>query len=124
MTPDQIITDIARKVYNEFGGGYTETIYEEAVAVELRDANIDYRIQPVVEVMYRGHKVGEQRLDFVLVSGKVVVELKAVANVSKNNRAQLRAYCRTINADRGVLINFPPEGDDITVENVLQEDYT
>ena len=113
---DQIpaIEEAARNVYAALRGGYNERVYEEAMAVEFRRHGIPYEVSRTVEIFYDGHKVGEHELDFTCTAGEVVVELKALASISKANEAQLRAYLRTTGHSRGILINFPldkPEPD-------------
>lgn len=52
-----------------------------------------------------------RQLDYAIVATGRVVELKAVSAISKMHRAQLAAYLRTTGVDRGLILNFPPEGD-------------
>lgn len=114
-----MIHSMSAEVYEILGGGYNESVYEEAMAVEFRAAGVDYRKQPTVEVMYKGHKVGEQDLDFccVLADG-IVTELKAVSSISKGHIAQLRAYMRTTGRDEGLIVNFPPDAEEPQYQQV------
>ena len=77
-------------------------------AVEFRRHGIPYEVSRTVEIFYEGQEVGEHELDFTCTAGEVVVELKALASISKTNEAQLRAYLRTTGRTHGLLINFPP----------------
>ena len=104
----ETIEKAARDVYAALKGGYNERVYEEAMAVEFRRNGIPYEVSRTVEIFYDGQKVGEHELDFTCTAGEVVVELKALASVSKATEAQLRAYLRTTGKRRGILINFPP----------------
>ena len=74
-------------------------------------------IEHTREVFYRGQRVGEHKLDF-LVLDDVVIELKSVDKVSKAMRAQLGAYLRNMNIKSGLLVNFPNEGDEPTIEPI------
>ncbi len=105
------IQEAAQEVYTELGAGYIESIYEEAMAVELRKRDIAYEIERTTEVFYKGAKVGEHKLDFV-VADQVVVELKAGASISKSHIAQLGSYMKTLRIPHGLLINFPYPGKD------------
>ena len=112
MTPEDAIERVqglATDIYATLRGGYNESVYEEAMAVEFRAAGIPYDVQQTAEVMYKEHKVGEQALDFIVRVGGVVVELKAASALSKAHRAQLRAYLRTTGGDVGLLVNFSPD---------------
>ena len=100
------ILKLSNKVYETLQEGYNESVYEEALAVELRRNKIKYSVERNVEVMYENERVGIDRLDF-LVEEKLVVELKAAASISKGNKAQLAAYLRVLKLKDGLLINFP-----------------
>lgn len=104
----ELIKELVCRIYATLGGGYSESVYEEAMAVELRESKIPYSVQPTVEVFYNGHKVGEQVLDFLLHLGDFVVELKATASISKVHVAQLAAYMRTTGNHEGMVVSFPP----------------
>jgi len=72
----QEVKSFAKEIYKELGAGYDESIYEEAMAIELRQRKIPYEVERNTEIFYKGIKVGIHRLDFIL-DGKLVVELKA-----------------------------------------------
>ena len=112
------IEEAANEVYAELGCGREEKIYEEAFAVEFRERLIPYARQEMVEVMYKGHKVGTGVADFV-VDRHVVVELKAAASISKSHRSQARAYMRSLGLPDGLIVNLPyPQADAAEVEIV------
>ena len=67
----------AIEVHRNLGPGFLETVYEEAVCVELRLRNIPFARQIAFSVDYKGHAVGMSRLD-LLVDERLPVELKAV----------------------------------------------
>jgi GxxExxY protein len=58
--------------------------------------------------MYKGHSLGEQRIDLI-VEDAVIVELKAVDQMMPVYEAQLLSYLRLTNAKLGLLINFNVE---------------
>jgi GxxExxY protein len=72
-----VVIGAAIAVHKELGPGYDEQTYENALAIEFGVRGIRFERQYPVTIFYRGQKVGERRLDF-LVEGTVVVELKAV----------------------------------------------
>ena len=69
------IIGAAITVHKELGPGFLESVYEEALALELSHQGIDYERQKAVGILYRNRLVGEHRLDF-LVEKSVVVELR------------------------------------------------
>ena len=100
------IDELAREIYAELGEGNRESVYEAAMAVEFREQGIPYAIENNVEVLYKGHCVGTQRLDFV-VDGSLAIELQAAASLTKAHVAQTRAYMRTAAFEKAMIINFP-----------------
>src|SRR5262245_15362933 len=67
----------ALEVHRTLGPGFLESVYEEALGVELRLLGIPFVRQPTIPVAYKGQLVGESRLD-LLVADKLIVELKSV----------------------------------------------
>ena len=92
-------------VHRELGPGFLEAAYEEAMSIEMRLRGIPHVRQPLVELQYKGHPIGEQRLDF-LVGGQLIVELKAVDALLPVHMAQVISYLRATGHRLGLLINF------------------
>ena len=95
----------AIEVHRELGPGFLESIYEEALCAELRLRSIEHERQSLVKVAYKGHAIGDLRLD-LLVRRKLVVELKAVEALLPVHSAQVIAYLRATGLHLGLLINF------------------
>jgi len=95
----------AIEVHSLLGPGFLENAYEEALAIELDTRGIRHARQHLVLVEYKGTVVGEYRLDF-LVEGTLVVELKAVSELTNIHRAQLRAYLAATRHELGLILNF------------------
>ena len=101
---EQII-GTAMRVHDEPGPGFLESIYEEALAVELRFRGLTFERQRAVPLFYRNYPIGEHRLD-LLVEAKVVVELKAVSTLENIHFAIVRSYLKALGLKDGLLINF------------------
>jgi GxxExxY protein len=71
-------------VHKQLGPGFLESIYEEALAIELDHLRIPFERQKPVQIFYRNRVLGEHRLDF-LVAKRVVVELKAIQALERNS---------------------------------------
>jgi GxxExxY protein len=95
----------AIEVHRLLGPGFRESIYEEAMRVELGVRGMAFRQQVPVAVYYKGHKVGQGQLDLV-VADAIVVELKAVDAIAEIHRIQLLSYLRATGCRVGLLINF------------------
>ncbi len=110
--PDELLDDLARvvvdaamEVHRELGPGFIENVYEEALAVELRLRNVEFERQKSVAVSYKGHPVGEGRVD-LLVGGVMIVELKAVEKLLPAHKAQVISYLKARGSALALLINF------------------
>jgi GxxExxY protein len=99
------IIGAAIEVHRLLGPGLLESIYEEALCVELRLREISFRRQVEVDVDYKGHIIKGQRID-LLVAGEVIVELKAVAHLPEVAVAQTLSYLKVTGLKRALLINF------------------
>ncbi len=95
----------AIRVHIELGPGFLESLYEEALAIELRELGIEFQRQKPVPVFYRAQPIGEHRID-LLVEGAVVLELKATATLEKVHFAILRSYLKALGLSDGLLFNF------------------
>lgn len=100
------IRGAAMEVYNHFGPGLLESIYEKALIVELQSRDIKVESQVPVEVSYKGHIIcPDYRLD-LLVDDLVILELKSVQELLPIHYKQLRSYLILMDKPLGWLINF------------------
>ena len=99
------IIEACMEVHKILGPGFTEKIYEEAVIREIAQRSISFERQKLIEVSFKGDKIGEFRLDIV-VDNKIILELKAVAELNSTFEAQLFSYLKATNLKLGILINF------------------
>lgn len=99
------VISAAITVHRTLGPGFLETVYEEALCVELDQLGIPYERQKIVEVFYRGKKVGEHRMD-LLVAGAVIVELKATKALEDIFFSIVRSYMTAIGTESALLFNF------------------
>lgn len=99
------IIGAAIEVHRILGPGLLESIYEEALCVELALREISCQRQVEVDVHYKGRTIKGQRID-LLVDRQVVVELKAVSNLPDVATAQVLSYLKATGLKRGLLVNF------------------
>ncbi len=95
----------AIEVHRTLGPGFLESVYEQALSVELGLRDIPFERQYKIEVDYKGVSIGEQRLD-LLVDKCLIIELKAVEELEPVHQAQLISYLKATNLKLGLLINF------------------
>lgn len=99
------IIGCAYRVANELGSGFLEKVYENALALELREPGLKVEQQVRRAVRYRGCVVGEFVADLV-VEGVVIVELKAIESLDPIHSAQCINYLAATGMPACLLINF------------------
>lgn len=93
------------KVHSTLGNGFQEIIYQRALAIEMKNQNLEFARELEIPIYYQGIEVGRRRVDF-LVQDKILVELKAVAQLEKIHLAQGLNYLEAFKLEIGLLINF------------------
>jgi GxxExxY protein len=99
------VLDAAFAVHRQLGPGFLEKFYEEALCIELAARGVPFVRQKPIPVYYREHLLGKQRLD-LLVADQVIVEVKAVDELSPVFEAQVISYLTATGLRLGYLINF------------------
>jgi len=100
------IVDSALQVHRELGPGLLENAYLSCLDYELRQRGLQVECQRPLALEYQGAKMGiAYRLD-LLVNGCVVVELKAVRELTPLHEAQLLSYLKLGSFKLGYLLNF------------------
>jgi GxxExxY protein len=94
--------------YNVLGFGFLETVYRRSMGVELRSMGLPVAEEVPVETTYKGVCVGTYRLD-LLVSSRVIVEVKATSVLGPTDKRQLLNYLRASEVEVGLLLHFGPE---------------
>ena len=92
-------------MHRHLGPGFSEAVYEEALAIEFRLRAIPFARQYPLRVSYKGYEVGEGRADFV-VGESLVVEVKAVRQLMGAHSAQVISYLKAGSFHLGLLLNF------------------
>lgn len=93
------------KVYNSLGHGFIESIYHNAMLLELVADGLTVETQKPIAVYYEGRVVGTFSADIV-VEGRVILELKAKDSIHSSHEAQLINYLRATDIEIGLLLNF------------------
>jgi len=100
------IIGAAIEVHKILGPGLLENIYEECLCVELEIRKIQFERQKELPIKYKETKLNcIYRID-LLVSNKVIVELKACESLQPIHEAQLLTYLKLSGIKLGLLINF------------------
>ncbi len=100
-----LVIGAAIEVHRHLGPGYLESLYEEALGIELSERRINFRRQHPAPVMYKRKPVGEGKIG-MFVADRLVVELKAVEMLTPVHKAQVISYLKATKLKLGLLINF------------------
>ncbi len=116
----------SKDVYEELGSGWSESVYQQALEVALREKGIDYEDQRVLPISFHNHFVGEGIPDLIIWTkvGKkriaVVIDLKWASSVKEDHRWQVKRYIRELKKqlrpnegvfNTGYVINFTKTSD-------------
>jgi len=101
----QKIIGCTMKVHQKMRNGYVEQIYQRCLAIEFSRMNIPFRQEAELPIYYEDIQVGRRRVDF-LIEEKIIVELKALSELTNQHLAQALNYLETQRLEIGLLINF------------------
>lgn len=93
------------RVHNALGSGFPEKIYQRALEIEFEHAKLRFARELARPIFYKDVHIGTRRVDF-LVNERIVVELKAVAQLEEAHLAQALNYLEAFKLEIGLLINF------------------
>jgi GxxExxY protein len=105
-------------VYREMGCGFLEAAYQECLAKELSKRHIPFVAHRELKLTYKGQSLQQSYiLDFVCYES-IVVELKVLASITKQHKAQMLNYLKVSGMHVGLLANFGSHPK-ATVERIL-----
>jgi GxxExxY protein len=102
---DQVIA-AAIQVHKTLGPGLFESIYEQSLALELRELGLSVSQQQEIPVKYREHDLGIGFRADIIVNDCLLLELKSVEKLNEKHVAQIIGYLKLLGFKRGYLLNF------------------
>lgn len=99
------IINLANTVWDTLGPGLSESVYHNALEVELRLQNISYQTETIVPILYKEHTIGNVRTDLI-IEHQLIIELKSILKLTEESKIQIHLYSTMLNLP-GILINFP-----------------
>jgi GxxExxY protein len=102
------VIGFAMKVHRTLGAGFLESVYHNAMLVELKKAGLAFETEKSLDVIYDGIVVGKFSAD-LLVNNELIVELKAVQALNSAHEVQTVNYLTATGIDLGLLLNFGAE---------------
>ena len=100
-----VVIGAAIEVHRHLGPGFVESIYEQALCYELMERKVPFERQKEIAVPYKRAVLTGQRLD-LLVDARLILELKAVAQILPIHEAQIMSYLKALNLRAGLILNF------------------
>ena len=94
------------EVYREKGAGFLESVYQECLELEMRQEDIPFVSQPKLELDYKGQKLKSEFQPDMICFGKIILELKAIRELTDEHRSQVHNNLRATGHRLGMLVNF------------------
>ena len=104
-----IVVDRAVKLHRSLGPGLLETVYEAVLVRELERAGLSVQRQVSVPINFDGLVFDEGFRADIIVSNKVILELKSIENILPVHKKQLLTYLKLTGLKLGYLLNFGDE---------------
>jgi GxxExxY protein len=102
------VIGIAMEVHRTLGPGFVESVYENALLVELTASRLAFESQKALKVTYKNQCVGDFVAD-IIVDKALIIELKSVQSLLPIHEVQLVNYLTATGIEEGVLLNFGSE---------------
>ena len=96
----------AFEVYNQLGYGMAEEVYQQCLEIECELRQIPWQSRPEITLAYKGRWIDKRYFPDLFVYDAIVVELKAVKELTLEHEAQLFNYMRIARQSVGYLLNF------------------
>lgn len=110
MTMEELthrVIGMAMDIHRELGPGFVESVYHRALEIELGNAGIGFESEVSINVFYKGKIVGKFAADLIILIGnKLLIELKAVEQITKPHESQVVNYLTATQIDDGLILNF------------------
>jgi GxxExxY protein len=94
------------EVHNQLGSGFLESVYQEALEIELKKEEIPFESQRMIKIYYDDKPLGQFYKADIICFDKILLELKAVTKITNEHKAQLMNYLTATQMKLGLLVNF------------------
>lgn len=109
MTENEIsetIIGICIKIHKVLGPGLLESVYEEAICLELTKRKIPFRRQQGIRVDYEGVMMNIGFRADIIIDKKVILEIKSIETIIPLHKKILLTYLRLTGIKLGLITNF------------------
>ena len=108
MKTNQLIYTIigaAMEVHNTLGSGFLESVYQEALAIELKSKNVTFIKEKKLEINYKGITLNKIFYADFICEG-IIIELKCTGSITSEHIAQTLNYIKATNLREAIILNF------------------
>lgn len=100
------IMGAAFEVYREMGCGFLEAVYQECLQLEFASQQLPFKAQRALELRFKGRSLQQKYVPDFICYDKIIVELKAVSELTRAHHAQVHNYLKATGYRLGILLNF------------------
>lgn len=100
------IIGICMEVHRNLGPGLLEIIYKDAIEIELKENSIFFEREKEFIIEYKGEILPHKFYADFVVNGDIILEIKAVKELSNEHTAQILNYIKLAHSEIGLLVNF------------------
>jgi GxxExxY protein len=106
------------EVYNNMGFGFLENVYQECLEIELSEQKIQFVSQEELKIFYKNRELKQKYIPDFICYDKIIVEIKAVKQISNEHKAQVFNYLKATKNKLGLLVNFGNH-EDLKFERIV-----
>ena len=103
------IIGAAMEVHRTLGQGFLESVYQEALEIEMSKREIPFSSQTKIQIHYKDIPMEHYFVADFVCYDKIIVELKSVSTILPEHEAQIINYLRATGFKLGILLNFNEE---------------
>ena len=94
------------EVHKELGSGFLESVYHEALILELKNRSIPFESEKGFQIRYKNAVLSNKYFADFICYDKIIVEIKAVKELANEHRAQVYNYLKATCHKLAFLVNF------------------
>ena len=105
-----LVTGAAIEVHRALGPGFLEKVYQEAMQLELTARTIPFEAEKPLNINYKENRLVQRYFADLVCYGRIIVEIKAINNLSGKEEAQILNYLKAAGLRVGLIFNFGSHG--------------
>lgn len=94
------------EVHKILGCGFLESVYQEALAIELKERGVAFEKEKEINIAFKGTILDKKYYADFLCYDKIILEVKATSELIPKDESQIINYLNGTEKEVGLLINF------------------